>query len=137
MVCAGASHAGLGGAAAQLNGQLASRKEAPLSTGAAVGTYRESTLQSGTVVREYLAADSSVFAVSWKGPFLPDLKEILGTHLETMVAASAQPARTSRSQLLLQQSDVMLISGGHMGAFEGKAWIPSKLPAGFTPQDIH
>jgi hypothetical protein len=26
---------------------------------------------------------------------------------------------------------VVVQSGGHMGAFEGRAWIPSRVPAGF------
>jgi len=77
-----------------------------------------------------------VFAVSWSGPFLPDLKEMLGAHFDTMVAAQRQ-RRGGRSPIVVTRDDVVIISGGHVGAFEGKAWIPAKLPAGFKPADLH
>jgi hypothetical protein len=96
----------------------------------------EKKLESGTVVHEYLDANSTVFAVSWSGPSLPDLKEILGSHFDAMVAHAGKAAKSGRSQLALRQSDLVIISGGHMGAFEGRAWLPAKLPAGFSPSDL-
>jgi GMP synthase-like glutamine amidotransferase len=53
-----------------------------------------------------------------------------------MVAHAAKARRAGRSQLSLKQSDLVIVSGGHMGAFEGHAWLPAKLPAGFNPGDI-
>lgn len=92
-------------------------------------------LSSGTQVREYVSG-GKVFAVSWSGPFLPDLQALLGTYFDAMVAESSKKPRAGRSQLKLNSSDVVIQSGGHMGAFEGRAWLPGKLPAGFQVGDI-
>jgi hypothetical protein len=96
----------------------------------------EKQLESGTVVHEYVDANGTVFAVSWSGPSLPDLKEILGSHFDAMVTHAGKAAKSGRSQLALKQSDLVIVSGGHMGAFEGRAWLPAKLPAGFSPSDL-
>jgi hypothetical protein len=106
------------------------------STGRAAYTDVEKKLESGTVVHEYVDASGTVFAVSWAGPFLPDLKEILGSHFNAMVTHANKSAKAGRSQLALRQSDLVIVSGGHMGSFEGRAWLPAKLPAGFEPGDI-
>ncbi|MDR3412443.1 MAG: DUF2844 domain-containing protein [Formivibrio sp.] len=135
-IACGSSQAGLGSTPANLGQQVIATKENPMSTGSSSYTYLEKTLDSGTAVHEYVAADGAVFAVSWSGPYLPDLKEILGAHFDTMVAQSGKQARAGRSPLFLQRDDVVIVSAGHMGAFEGKAWIPGKLPAGFKPNDI-
>ena len=40
----------------------------------------EITTPYGTVVREYISPDGKVFGVAWRGPFLPDFQQILGTY---------------------------------------------------------
>ena len=101
-------------------------------------TQVETILPSGTVLREYVAADEVVFAVSWKGPFLPDFREVLGQkHFSTMVAEAGKTPKAGHSQLTVKRPEVVIFAGGHMRAFEGKAWVPSALPPGFTPADIN
>lgn len=137
LLCIKASHAALGGppfhpdpgkdgTAAAVSVQSANR-----------ATYTEvlTQLSSGTQVREYISG-GKVFAVSWSGPFLPDLQALLGTYFDTMVAESSKKPRAGRSQLKIDTGDVVIQSGGHMGAFEGRAWLPGKLPAGFQIGDI-
>ena len=101
-----------------------------------VYTVSQSTLDSGTVVREYSDTAGKVFAVSWRGPTLPDLRTLLGEKFAVMTGAAGQRARAGHSQLALNQSDVVLVSSGHMRAFAGHAWIPSALPAGFDTTTI-
>ncbi len=137
LACAGSALAGLGGTPAEPGPAMAGQKEATVSTGLASYRLLTKTLQSGTIVQEYVAGNGTVFAVRWSGPYLPDLREILGTHFDTLLAQSkARAGRGGRSALLIQRDDLMLVSGGHMGSFEGKAWIPGSLPSGFTPDDI-
>lgn len=106
------------------------------SASSAAASYKDiqKTLDSGTVVHEYVGNDGIVFAVSWVGPYLPDLKDILGPHFDTLVAQSSK--QRGHPQVAIHRKDVVIISTGHMGAFEGKAWIPSKLPAGFTANEV-
>jgi len=128
--------AGLGDSPARFGKHVAAARTTAVSAGPASYTDLEKTLDSGTSVHEYLDLNGTVFAVSWSGPFLPDLKEMLGAHFDTMVAAQRQ-RRGGSSPIVVTRDDVVIISGGHVGAFEGKAWIPAKLPAGFKPADLH
>jgi hypothetical protein len=96
----------------------------------------ESTLASGTVVREYVSAKGVVFAVSWSGPFLPDLQTLLGKHFNTMVAEAGKVPRAGHSQLHIARPEVNIQSTGHMRAFQGKAWVAGDFPAGFSVSDI-
>lgn len=132
---AGASHAALGGAP-EMFAAATTTVASKLSAAGAGYLVRETALDSGTLVREYVSADGLVFAVTWQGPTLPDLKALLGKYFDTMVAESASAPRAGRSRIAVNQPEVVINSGGHMRAFEGSAWIPAQLPAGFTPDDL-
>ena len=106
------------------------------SNGAAVYTVSQSTLDSGTIVREYADANNIVFAVSWSGPTLPDLRTLLGDKFDVMTSNAAKRTKAGHSQLAVNQSDFVIVSNGHMRAFTGKAWIPSAVPSGFDTNTI-
>lgn len=125
------SWAALGAAPANLGPHAASPTFSTVSTGLATYTLVQKDLDSGTTVREYVDANGTVFAVSWSGPFLPDLKEILGGYFDAMVAQAGQGRDARHSGLAVRRSGVVIISSGHMGALEGRAWLPAKLPPGF------
>jgi hypothetical protein len=131
----GITHAALGGPPEQFNTEgttLAS------SVSSAVSNYivRDTTLATGTRVREYVSGSGVVFAVTWDGPFLPDLKALLGKYFDTMLAESAAVPRAGRARVVVSRPEVVINSGGHMRAFEGSAWIPAEFPAGFTAADV-
>nr|WP_315221873.1 DUF2844 domain-containing protein [uncultured Duganella sp.] len=132
----GGSPSDFGGAPATARRLAASGAAATAAANDAVYTVSQSTLDSGTVVREYSDTAGKVFAVSWRGPTLPDLRTLLGEKFVVMTGAAGQRARAGHSQLALNQSDVVLVSSGHMRAFAGHAWIPSALPAGFDTTTI-
>ncbi|OFA02851.1 hypothetical protein DUGA2_33310 [Duganella sp. HH101] len=102
----------------------------------AVYTVSQSTLDSGTVVREYMNAEGVVFAVSWNGPALPDLRTLLGDKFAVLSNTAAKRPKAGHSQLAVEQQDVVIVSGGHMRAYAGHAWIPGALPAGFDTSVI-
>lgn len=102
----------------------------------AIYTVSQSTLDSGTVVREYSDTGGKVFAVSWRGPTLPDLRTLLGDKFTAMTNAAGARAKAGHSQLALERPDVVVVSNGHMRAFAGRAWMPSALPAGFDTTTI-
>jgi hypothetical protein len=107
----------------------------PGATSAGVGYIDIArTLKSGTVVHEFVDASGSVFAVTWSGPFKPDLKELLGRHFDAL-GQGAQGGATPAASAA-KRDEVVVQSGGHMGAFEGRAWLPSRLPAGFDTQEM-
>lgn len=133
---AGVGHAALGGLPEQFNTDGASVVSS-VSTARSNYIARDTTLATGTHVREYVSGSGVVFAVSWGGPFLPDLKALLGKYFDTMVAESSAAPRAGRSHLAIDRPEVVINSGGHMRAFEGSAWIPAEFPAGFTAEDVH
>ena len=106
------------------------------SSATAVYTVSQSTLDSGTIVREYTDAAGKVFAVSWSGPTLPDLRTLLGSKFSALTDATGKRTQAGHSQLALKQSDVVIVSNGHMRAFAGHAFIPSAVPAGFDTNTI-
>jgi hypothetical protein len=95
----------------------------------------EMTLASGTVVREFVGLDGKVFAVSWRGPYMPNLRQTLGKYFDVMKATPR--TRVDRNRVQLQQDDLVVQNGGHMLAFSGRAYLISAIPAGVTVGDLH
>lgn len=132
---AGVSHAALGGLPEQFNTDGTTFVSNVSSAGSNY-VMRDTTLATGTHVREYVSGSGLVFAVTWDGPFLPDLKALLGNYFDTMVAESAATPRAGHSRMSVNRPEVVINSGGHMRAFEGSAWIAAAFPAGFTADDV-
>jgi Protein of unknown function (DUF2844) len=98
-------------------------------------TVHEIQAPSGTVVREFASPAGTVFGVAWSGPTMPDLRQLLGPYFDRYVEAAAQ--RNRRGPVLIEQSGLVVQSGGHMRAFVGKAYVPEALPQGVTVDEIH
>jgi hypothetical protein len=95
----------------------------------------EMTLTTGTVVREFVGLDGKVFAVSWHGPYMPNLRQTLGKYFDTMAAAPR--AHADRNHVQIQQGDLVVQNGGHMMSFSGRAYLTSAVPAGVSVGDLH
>lgn len=106
--------------------------------GAASYTVRATTYSSGTSVREYVGTDGKVFGIAWNGPRIPDLQSVLGDYFPQYASGvqALRAARHGRGPVAVEQSNLVVRSGGHMGSFFGQAWLPSALPAGITGADI-
>jgi hypothetical protein len=130
--------AALGGDVTSVHDDQAHMKGSLKTTEAMTYTLHEIKGDSGTTVREYVSPAGDVFAVSWQGPFLPDMKQILGSYFQAFsTAARAQRmARRGRGPLNIQQPGLVVESGGHMRAYSGKAYDPGKLPQGVSANDI-
>ncbi len=86
---------------------------------------------SGHVIKEYTRPDGIVFGVSWQGPTVPNLQQLLGAYfVELQQAQSA--TRRRRGSLLVQKNEVVIESAGHQRAFYGRAYIPKLLPDGVS-----
>ncbi len=102
-----------------------------------LGSYRvhEIQLPSGTLVREYVGTDGNVFAVTWQGPFMPNLRQTLGQYFDEY-AAAAQSHREDRNHEHVRQSDLVVQVGGHMRAYAGRAYLPGAIPSGVALEDL-
>jgi Protein of unknown function (DUF2844) len=110
-------------------------------------TYEVHQLQSpaGTVVNEYLSSSGTVFAVTWHGPFMPDLQQILGSYFQQYSAAlssqassqtSSQPRQYGRHPLDIRQPGLVVQTAGHMRAHWGRVYIPALTPEGVSPDQL-
>lgn len=119
-----------------MKGQLrASRSEAGYSV-------EEITAGSGTVVREYVSASGVVFAVSWYGPAMPNLRQTFGSYFSQFQSAvAAQRARgiahRGHSHLEVRTSSLVVHAGGHMREYFGVAYVPALMPQNLTISDLH
>lgn len=101
------------------------------------GSYRvhEIQLPSGTLVREYAGLDGIVFAVTWNGPFMPNLRQTLGRYFDAYLTA-AKAKHADHHHLQIQQSDLVVQASGHMRAFAGRAYLPPAVPGGVSVGDL-
>src|SRR5579863_3014573 len=94
----------------------------------------EFTRDDGTLIKEYVSFGGQVFGVSWKGPTLPDLSQLLGSSFaEFQNTLQRKPGR--RKAAVVHNSDLVVESTGHARAFYGRAYLNSLLPDGVT-QDV-
>jgi hypothetical protein len=90
----------------------------------------------GTLIKEYVTPDGKVFGVSWTGPTIPDLTQLLGAYnAEFQTTIRARPA-ARRRPAVVRNSDLVVESTGHMRAFYGRAYVNSMLPSGVTAETV-
>ena len=102
-------------------------------------TVTTATLENGTVIHEYLDGSGTVFAVSWRGPRIGSLDALLGGYFPTWQKglAAAHAARGGGyGPVAVRQNDLVVETGGHMGALTGRAWLPQALPQGMSVDQI-
>jgi hypothetical protein len=104
-------------------------------------SVHEITTPYGTVVREYVSPSGQVFGVAWRGPFLPDFSQILGTYFGEFAQAAkevrrAQSRRSHNAPLTIEQPDLIMHSAGHTRAYAGQAYVPGMMPQGVEAQEI-
>lgn len=121
--------AALGGDAASVQQDATHFQSAIRTTQKQAFTIHEMQASGGTTVREYVSPDGKVFGVSWQGPLIPDLQQFLGASYERFTAA-AKNRHGVHGPLAINETGLVLVSGGHMRAFRGKAYIPEMLPEG-------
>jgi len=89
----------------------------------------------GTLVKEYVSFEGKVFGVSWQGPTLPDLSQLLGSSFAEF-QGSLQHKAGRRKAAVVHNSDLVVESTGHTRAFQGRAYLKSLLPDGVTQEVV-
>jgi hypothetical protein len=93
---------------------------------------------TGTAVNEYVSSSGTVFAVTWHGPFMPDMQQILGSYFQQYSAAlsSQQPRQFGHRPLNIRQPGLVVQTGGHMRAHWGRVYVPALVPEGVTETQL-
>jgi hypothetical protein len=107
------------------------------TTAAAGFAIHTLTLPNHGQVNEYTRADGVVFAITWRGPGRPDLRQLLGSYFDRFRTDNALVrGRRSRMPLHENRPDFKVRTGGHPGAFFGAAFLPRAAPAGFSTSSL-
>ncbi len=101
-------------------------------------TLHEIQTPTGVAIKEYASPVGQVFAVTWKGPFHPDLRQLLGAYYDEYVQAirTQRAPRAGHGPVLIQHAGLVVEISGHLRSFTGRAYIPQRLPAGMHVEDI-
>jgi hypothetical protein len=101
-------------------------------------TVHEVQAASGTTVREYVSSTGTVFAVAWQGPWMPDLRQVLGTYFDDYQRARQTPSgqRRARGSITVDLPDLMVQISGHPRAFSGRAYVPRLMPLQVKAESI-
>ena len=129
--------AALGGDATSVQSDLVRMKGALRIRSSAGFTVHEITTSYGTVVREYLTPADKVFAISWRGPVIPDLRQMLSSYYGQYEQAASAPHLGGHRHLAIERPGLVVQSGGRMRAFYGRAWAPDLLPQNFSVSAIN
>ncbi|AUT59078.1 DUF2844 domain-containing protein [Paraburkholderia terrae] len=133
-------------AASDARAQLGGTMPAPQVTGnptqrvlpGSAVRVRSSVDAGGTTINEYATGDGLIFAYAWQGPTMPDLTRMLGPYAERYRAKAAE--QFDATGLLhasrVEQTDVIVESGGQMRSYVGRAWLPAALPADVSLADL-
>jgi hypothetical protein len=122
----------LGGDVTSVQQDQAQMKGALKTTEAEAYTTHEITAPGKTVVKEYVSPEGKVFAVSWSGPFIPNMQQLLGAYSDRFVqAAKLQRERhLGHRPVNIKQPDFVFQNSGHMRAYAGRAYLPAMAPQG-------
>jgi hypothetical protein len=125
--------ADLGGGVADIQGeQLRMHATRSVATTLQPGSVHELRLADGSSVRQFVNAQGVVYAITWSTRAKPNFAQWLGRHATDFDAAAAAAPRTPgiKRSAFVDQGDLVVQSGGRLGAFVGKAWLKSQMPAG-------
>lgn len=131
LLCSRAALASLGGDVTTVESDRVHMKAAKVTqtSPSALYTVHEMQTPAGTTVREFANADGIVFAVTWNGPFQPDLRQALGSYFEAYKSAP-RAKRYGHAHDIVQQPGLVVHSTGRMRSFMGIAYVPGLIPAG-------
>ena len=127
-----AALATLGGDVSSVESDRVHMKAAAVTTTASdLYTVHQMQTPNGTIVREFANTDGIVFAVTWRGPFPPDLRQTLGAYFQKYQSAP-RVGPHGHTHDVVQEPDLVVHSGGHLRAFLGNAYVPQLVPQGVS-----
>jgi len=114
------------------------KADTPASNTASSYNISKTVLDNGTAISEYATPAGLVFALSWEGPFMPDLNSLLGSYFQTFKAQAdaGRAARNIGTPVGVDSSNLVVRSSGRMRSYSGYAYAPDLVPSGVTISDV-
>jgi hypothetical protein len=131
------SFAALGGDVASVQSDVAHLQGSIRVTPNAAYAIHEIQTPTGVTVREYVSPAGKVFAIAWRGPWPPDLQQLLGPYFSKFQQAvqSAKP-RAGRAPLSVHRENLVVEHAGHMRSFAGRAYLTDQIPSSVKLESI-
>ncbi len=127
--------AALGGDASSVEADRASMKGALRVTRSVDYDVHEIQTPAGMIIHEYVSAQGKVFAVTWRGPGLPDLGQLLGSYSAQLTQAATRP-HYNHHHLRIETPDVVMQSNAYLRIRSGRAWVRALLPQSLSARDL-
>ena len=125
-----AAHAALGRSEASIETDRTSLNATHTRTLTSKFTAHQLVGQMNTVT-EYADSSGFVFAVTWHGIVKPDLTTLLGSYFQEYNDSDSLRSRMfTRQPIRIQTGNLIVTKEGHMRDVRGRAYLPSRLPAG-------
>ena len=125
-----AAQAGLGNPVAQLRDDQSRLGARDISVQRAAAFDRHAFQSSnGVRIRAFAGRDGQVFAVTFDGPAMPDLKVLLGTRYAEY-ASAVRPSPSTHKVYTYASGTLELNIVKLPRGFTGSAWVPGAVPAG-------
>jgi hypothetical protein len=135
-ILAPAARAELGGGVSSIQADQERMKGTVRITSTMQFTVHEIQTPSGTVVREFVSPTGTVFGVAWEGPWMPDLRQLLGPYFEQFIKSAQQSKARGRGPLSIQENGLVVETGGHARSFFGRAYLAPMMPASVRAEAI-
>ena len=126
-------------AQAELGGNLASITQEQKTFVSTLTTSPQSTytiyiqnISPDLLIKEYVSNSGNIFGVSWRGSTLPDFQVLLGNYFSNYLSAQQQNSRS----VFVRNDNLVLESGGMMGGYIGRVYLPKQVPVGIAPESI-
>jgi hypothetical protein len=124
---------------AELGGNLASITQEQKTFGSTLTSSPQSSytiyiqnISPDLVIKEYVSNSGNIFGLTWKGSALPNLQILLGNYYSNYLSAQQKSPRL----IFLQDDNLVIESGGVMGGYTGRAYLPKEVPGGMAPVAI-
>jgi hypothetical protein len=137
LLWAGEARASLGGELTSVLDDAAALHALAQATPRQLFEIEEIVTDNGIHVREFLNRKGIVFAVTWAGPVIPDLQQLLGTQFAVYTTALAARQRPGLQRSVRVATPGLVVeSDGHLRNFTGRAYMPAMIPTGVSLADL-
>jgi hypothetical protein len=131
-----ASRAALGGDVASIAHDHEMLRAADTVTSTVLYDLHEAQSPTGVRVRQYVdRASGRVFALTWQGPRLPDVNELLGSYAARYQAA-AKEHHGSHHALTIDDPDLKVSVLRLQRGWQGDAYLPNAVPQGVNRAEL-
>jgi hypothetical protein len=86
-------------------------------------------------IHEFVLPSNVVFALSWQGSTKPDMRVLLGAYFSRYADELSRPA-AGRMPVAIQETNLVIQTGGRMNQFFGLAFVPTMAPNGVQISEI-